>query len=170
MATWQSDGTGIGRDLRLPEQQPDHRVWPFGDHETPGSAQLDDVLAGADYEKPAERPLVARSTRQRHPTGSAAPWVVNPPAASLVHRTGGSAQLRHAPAAAQDTVIDQLGAEHWAADLVPDDKAPVVCAHCFKPLQPAKHSGGGTDNKKYCSAAHRARASEQRKRQAAQLS
>jgi hypothetical protein len=64
-------------------------------------------------------------------------------------------------------VVTQLGADHWLPGDRPDDAAGPVCAHCLKPLTPAKHSGGGTDNKKYCSASHRAAAANQRKKQAA---
>ncbi len=87
----------------------------------------------------------------------------------VVRDHGGSAQVL--PIQVDRTVADMIGRAFF------DDGAPSpapgrVCAHepCGKSLTPATHSGGGADAKKYCSAAHRARASEQRKRQAATLS
>lgn len=162
-ATWQADGPP-GRDLRSPEQRPGYRSWPFADGDTPGSNQLDAALAGADYEKPVERPVLKRSASSLHPTGSAAPWIHNPPSSGRVHRTGGSAQLRRAPALPGDSAVEQLGADFFMPDGPADAPGP-VCEYepCQKTLTPGPPGGMP---KRFCCAQHRVRASEQRKKEA----
>ena len=135
----------------------------------PISAAVDDVLRGD--EPVTTRPPKTLVDRPLPEPGSEVPWEQNGP-----HQPGfllrrdhqGSAQVVPSPSGVRP-VADYLGAAYFAPD-GPAAVPPGACLWCGETLQPAKHSGGGTDKKKYCSASHRAQAATRRKKQAASLS
>jgi hypothetical protein len=193
---WQGSDLGPGRDMRTP--QPRRPVLDPNTH--PGSDALDRVLAGEQpgstyldtpdtivpgqiYDRGRARdvrrggtaqlvPVPVHADHGKHPVrppGTEVGWERNPP-----HQPGLEVVRDHGGAQAVPIRVDRgpadyLGSQYFH-DGEPSPAPEPVCAYCHQPFESAKHSGGGTDNKKYCSAAHRARASEQRKRQAAQPS
>ena len=144
-----------GQVYGLPDRADVHR-----DSRTGLAQAIKKVVGGR--KQPADQQPAGEVPGEKYPPSGV-------PGLEVIRDHGGGAQTL--PIRSDRAIADLLGHEFFS-DGEPSPSAGPVCAyeHCSKILTPAPHSGGGTDNKKYCSAAHRARASEQRKRQAASLS
>ena len=160
-----NDMSAIGPGRYYPPRDPPI-VRPRPAADFPFSADIDRELA-------SQEPAVRRTPPSQR-RGDAPSSEKNPPFTRRVRRVakdgsqGVTQELAESVVGdARDDMMSQLGPEHWLTGERPTDAPGRACLWCGATLQPAKHSGGGTDAKKYCSASHRAAAATQRKRQAA---